>query len=392
MVYDAVIVGASIAGLYTGMKLAWAGWEVCIIDRRSEIGIPVRCGEATGNRLELSRFVEVDESWIAGDIKGMTFHLNERGPLKIEVKDAGVLLHRDRFEKMLAKKAQERGADILLNTSVMGLARDGNVFTGVKLHNGKEITGKTIIGADGCESKVGRWAGITQSIPIQDAFPAVQYQMKSDFCNDNFLHFFLGSSIIPKGYIWVFSKGKGEVSVGAGLYGCNSNTPVVKELLDTFIDKNIPSAEKSNLITGCIPLSVCPKRMVKDNIIVIGDAARQVNPLNAGGIMNTLEAADLAVKSLLANNKNSYSRKWCKAQRRQQKIFYLIKEVFLDCSEEEIEVLVKKMKMDFQRYIDRTKTFTFPIRPLIFLFIVFLPKFIKHLLYMIIKKYLSSRA
>ena len=379
MVYDAVIVGASIAGLYTGMKLSRAGWKVCIIERRREIGIPVRCGEATGNRLELSRFVEIDESWIAGDIKGMTFHLNDRDPLKIEVKDAGVILHRGRFEKMLAQKAQKSGADILLNTSVMGVARTGNTYKGVLCNNGKEISGKIIIGADGCESKVGRWTGITKSIPIQDAFPAAQYRVKGDFCNDNYLHFFLGSSIIPKGYIWVFSKAKGDISVGAGLYGCSSNTPEVKELLDSFIDKNIPSVEKSNLITGCVPLSVCPKRLVKDNVVIIGDAARQVNPLNAGGIMNTLEAADLAVQSLLANNSNTYSRKWRRAQRRQQRIFYLIKEVFLDCSDKEIDVLVKKMRIDFQRYIDRTKTFTFPMRPLIFLFIVFLPKFVKHL-------------
>ena len=379
MVYDAVIVGASIAGLYTGMKLSRAGWKVCIIDRRSEIGIPVRCGEATGNRLELSRFIEIDESWIAGDIKGMTFHLNERDPLKIEVKDAGVILHRDRFEKMLAQRAQESGADILLDTSVMGLVRNSHNYRGVTCNGGKEITGKIIIGADGCESKIGRWAGITQSVPIRDAFPAAQYRVKGDFYNDNYLHFFLGSSIIPKGYIWVFSKAKGDISVGAGLYGCNSNTPEVKELLDSFIDKNIPSAEKSNLITGCVPLSVCPKKLEKNNVVVIGDAARQVNPLNAGGIMNTLEAADLAVQSLLANSRTSYSRKWCKAQRRQQKIFYLIKEVFLDCSDKEIDALVKKMKIDFKRYIDRTKTFTFPIRPLIFLFIVFFPKFVKHL-------------
>lgn len=386
MVYDAVIVGAGIAGLYTGMKLALAGWKICIVDRKGEVGIPVRCGEATGNRLELSRFVEVDESWIAGDIKGMTFHLNEEDPLKIEVNDAGVMLHRDRFEKMLANKAEENGADIFLNKSVMGLVRGSNVCAGVKLHDGNEIAGKIIIGADGCESKVGRWAGITQSVPIRDAFPAVQYHAKSDFCNDGYLHFFIGSSIIPKGYIWAFSKAKGEISIGAGLYGCNSNSPQVKELLDSFIDKNIPSAEKSNLITGCVPLSACPKKLVKDNVVVIGDAARQVNPLNAGGIMNTLEAADLAVKSLLANSRNSYSRKWCKAQRRQQKIFYLIKEVFLDCSDKEIETLVKKMKIDFQKYIDRTKTFSFPVRPLFILFIIFFPKFIKHLVYMLLKK------
>ena len=43
----------------------------------------------------------------------MKFHLNERDPLKIEVKDAGIILHRDQFEKMLAKKAEGRETYIL---------------------------------------------------------------------------------------------------------------------------------------------------------------------------------------------------------------------------------------------------------------------------------------
>ena len=386
MKYDAIIVGAGIAGLYAGMKLARAGWKICIIDRKKEIGIPVRCGEATGNRFELSRFVEIDESWIACDLGGMIFHLNEEEPVVIEMKDAGVILHRDRFENMLAQKANESGADILLNTSVSGLIRNQHSYTGVNCNTGKEITGKIIIGADGCESKVGRWAGITDSIPLKDVFPALQYRVKSNFCNDRYLHFFMGSLIIPKGYIWVFPKSDKEISVGAGLYGCNSNSPELKELVDAFIERNIPSAESTDFVTGCIPLSVCPKKLFKDNVFVIGDAARQVNPLTAGGIMNTLEAADIAVKSLLVNSRNNYSRKWCKAQRRQQKIFYLIKEVFLDCSDKRIELLVRKMKIDFQKYIDRSKTFNFPIKPLMYLFILFFPKFIKHLVYLVVKK------
>src|SRR5664279_3333386 len=77
MQYDAVIVGASLAGLYSDMALAKNGWKVCILDRKSTIGIPVRCGEATGNRRELSRFIPIDESWIASDITGVALHLND---------------------------------------------------------------------------------------------------------------------------------------------------------------------------------------------------------------------------------------------------------------------------------------------------------------------------
>ena len=386
MNYDAVIVGASIAGLYTGMKLARAGWKICIIDRKKEIGIPVRCGEATGNRIELSRFVEIDESWIACDLKGMVFHLNETEPVVIDMKDSGVILHRDRFEKMLAQRAKEGGADILLNTSVLSLIRNRHIYTGVKCNNGKEITGKMIIGADGCESKIGRWAGITDSVPLKDAFPAVQYKVVGDFCNDSYLHFFIGSLIIPNGYIWIFPKSDKVITVGAGLYGCNSNSPKLKELLDAFIERNIPSAESANFIAGCVPSSVCPKKLDKDNVFVIGDAARQVNPLSAGGIMNTLEAADLAVKSLLINNTKNYSRKWNQLQGRQQKIFYLVKEMYLDCSDEEIEKMIRMMKEDFEKYVDRSKTFKFPLIPFLRLIIIFFPKFVKHLTYLIIKK------
>lgn len=386
MVYDAVIVGASIAGLYTGMKLAQAGWKICIIDRKKEIGIPIRCGEAAGNRIELSRFVKIDESWIASDLKGLKFHLNEKDPVAIDMKDVGVILHRDRFEKMLAQKAMESGADILLNTSVMSLIRNRHFYNGITCDNGKEITGKFIIGADGCESKVGRWAGITDSVPLKDAFPAIQYRLTSNYCNDKYLHFFIGSLTIPNGYIWVFPKSDKVITVGAGLYGCNSNSPKLKELLDAFIERNIPSAESNDFITGCVPSSLCPKKLVKDSVIVIGDAARQVNPLSAGGIMNTLEAADLAVKSLLINNTKNYSRKWNQLQGRQQKIFYLVKEMYLDCSDKEIEKLIRMMKEDFKKYIDRSKTFSFPLIPLIRLCIIFFPKFIKHLVYFIIKK------
>lgn len=51
--YDVIISGASVAGLYSGYKLAKAGLKVIIVDRRAEIGTPVRCGEATGNRREI---------------------------------------------------------------------------------------------------------------------------------------------------------------------------------------------------------------------------------------------------------------------------------------------------------------------------------------------------
>ncbi len=388
MQYDIIIVGASIAGLYAGMKLALAGQKVCILDRKKEIGLPVRCGEATGNRAELARFVDVDESWIAQDIKGFTVHFRESVFLKKEMEETGVILHRDLFEKQMADKAEKNGADIFLKTAVSGLLHGSNGVTGVRCDNGREITGSLIIGADGCESKIGRWAGVTDTIPIRDAFSAVQYRVKSNYCNDGFLHFFIGSADIPGGYIWIFPRSEHEISVGAGMYRGNGQSQKVKALLDDFITRNIPEAQCSHFISGCAPLSISPKQLYKDNVLVIGDAARQVNPLTAGGIMNALEAADLAVHAILAGRNNNktysiskgYSKKWTKTQRRQQKIYYMFKEVYLDSSDKEMKLVTEKVGKIFntKRSIDRSKPFIFPLFPLLRLFLFLFAKFAKH--------------
>ncbi len=386
MIYDFVIVGASIAGLYAGMKLAKNERKVCIIDRKKIIGIPVRCAEATGNRYELSRFLDIDESWIACDIKGLAVHFNMEAPLVKSIKDTGLILHRDRFEKALAQKTTEYGADILLEKNVSRLIWNHTTCKGVMCDNGEMVLGNVIIGADGCESKIGQWAGLTRYIPLKDAFSCVQYRVTSGFCNDNYLHFFIGSDIISKGYIWIFPKSSKEISVGAGLYGSTKGAPKAKELLDIFIEKNIPSAVCKNFVTGCVPLAICSRKLAKGNVVVIGDAARQANPLSTGGIMNTLEAADLAVESLLKIKSindpqhflTEYSQKWSNTQRNQQKIFYIFKEIYLECNDREILEILKKASALYKHDIDRTGPFKFHFFTLMRLFLIVFTKALKY--------------
>lgn len=384
--YDVVIVGASIAGLYTGMKLAKNGFRVCIVDRRKKIGIPVRCGELTGNRCELSRFVDVDESWIARDISGLALHHNGELLFTKTVSDVGLVLHRDRFEQSLARKAKECGATICLEKAVTGLLWEAGECKGVHDEKGERFEGALVIGADGCESFIGQWAGITRTLPITDAYSSVQYRVKSTFCNDAYAHFFIGTMHIPQGYIWVFPKSENEISVGAGLYRNNTNSMKALDFLRAFIKKYLPDAECYDLISGCVPLSVCSRTFVNKNVLVVGDAARIVNPLTAGGIMNTLEAADIAatviikygIKDLDEKKLNEYSRKWNRSQRRQQKIFYVGKELFLACSDKELVRIIKKISAVFSTAVDRTKPFSLPLVTVLQLCFIFMTRIIKH--------------
>ncbi|MBD3418689.1 MAG: geranylgeranyl reductase family protein [Chitinivibrionales bacterium] len=384
--YDAVIVGASISGLFAGMQLAREGWRVCIVDRKKHIGLPVRCGEATGNRAELSRFFDVDESWIAGDFAGFVAHVNNGFTLQRELTDAGVLLHRDKFEQWLAQKARHFGAEIRLESAVTGLIRARRGWSGIRSRDGATIDAAYIIGADGCESMVGQWAGLTTHLALRDSFSAVQYQVESDFCRDGLLHFFVGASIIPHGYLWIFPKGMHHIAVGAGIYGPRRHLHTARHYLDTFIHAQLGDVGKDNLICGCAPLAICPKSLVRDNVMIIGDAARQVNPLTAGGIMNALESTALAVTSLLKSKRNAnnatlvrgYCSKWKKTQRRQQKIFAILLRVFLESTDQEVIAALKAGSEIFKEPVDRKKNFTLPLVKVLKLTVVFFPKLMRH--------------
>jgi digeranylgeranylglycerophospholipid reductase len=48
MDYDVVVVGAGPGGSMTARTLAESGASVLVVEKRPEIGMPVRCGEGTG--------------------------------------------------------------------------------------------------------------------------------------------------------------------------------------------------------------------------------------------------------------------------------------------------------------------------------------------------------
>jgi digeranylgeranylglycerophospholipid reductase len=208
--------------------------------------------------------------------------------------------------------------------------------------------------------------------------------VRSTFCNDNTLHFFIGASVIEKGYAWVFPKSASEISVGAGVYRGNCEREKIAATLHRFLDTRMPGAQRSHFISGCIPLSICPRVPGKGRVLCIGDAARQVNPLTAGGIMNALEAADLVVQAIARHGLSrpdavlrNYAGAWTRSQRRQQKLFYLLKEVFLESSDSALLKLLRRIPRSAGR-VDRSKPFTFPLVPLARLALMWMPGFVRH--------------
>lgn len=286
MVYDVIIVGAGPAGLNAGYHAAKHDVKVLILDKKQEIGKPVRCGEATIENVFRDFGIPEKPELISNVVNKMKCYSSGGKKFSVELNINGYILNRVGFEQYLAAQARNQGAEIQLNTTVIGANKNGVLITKDHGKTKETISGKIIIAADGVESRVGRWSGINTTLKPRDIAVCYQYVLRNVELEKNAVEFYWGRKYSPHGYIWVFPKSKDSANVGIVALGSNGNN--LKSLLDKFILERAPDSEKISQVAGCVPQALPPKRLVKDNVILIGDAARVSLPVTGAGIGHAL--------------------------------------------------------------------------------------------------------
>ncbi|UCE74091.1 MAG: NAD(P)/FAD-dependent oxidoreductase [Methanomassiliicoccales archaeon] len=303
--YDIVVVGAGPAGSLTAKHAAVAGANVLILEKRPEVGSPVRCGEGLDKNGLARMGIKPDKKWIANEVKGA--HIYAPNGRCLELKEGmagnevGYVIKRDIFDKELAKDAIRAGADIMIRASAIEVIKKEGAIAGVKAkHMGErfEVSAKIVVGADGFESQVGRWAGIDTTVKPKDIYTCFQYDMVGVDIDSDYSDFFLGSCA-PGGYAWAFPKGKHRANVGLGLQVTKiKGKGEPKRYLDAFVkarkglSKGTPIAHIAGAVSVCAPI----EKTVGNGILLVGDAARQIDPMTGGGIVNSGIAAQIAGK------------------------------------------------------------------------------------------------
>jgi digeranylgeranylglycerophospholipid reductase len=100
--------------------------------------------------------------------------------------------------------------------------------------------------------------------------------------------FYLGK-VAPGGYVWVFPKDEGLANVGIGVQVSQIETMAeARKYLDAWIEKHPAYAKgkKIDMVGGGVSISPPLKQTVTDGLMLVGDAARMIDPLTGGGIAN----------------------------------------------------------------------------------------------------------
>jgi len=127
-----------------------------------------------------------------------------------------------------------------------------------------------------------------------------------------------------------------------------------KQLLDDFI-KSHPEYQKGTpirVLSGAVPVAK-PIETVRDNLILVGDAARHADPITGGGLTTSLEGgkiageviADAVDKQMFDKETlSAYQEGWKKAFGQKLLRNYAVKEIMLDMEDKTLNMLADSLK------------------------------------------------
>jgi digeranylgeranylglycerophospholipid reductase len=314
---DVLVVGAGPAGSIAALaaKEAAPELEVALVERDRAVGSPVRCAEGVGDAglREFADPTRPGTDWAARRIRRVIFLAPDDTEVNVAERDVGWILDRSRFDAHLADQAAGAGAAVLVGTEATGMGWNGDGGAGgggggggrwhvrVK-ERGREETwrARVVIGADGVEAMVGRWAGLDTRVPARDMESCAQYVLQGIDFDPDAIYLQFGDRIAPGGYAWIFPKGVGVANVGLGLVALKADGRNARDYLDAWIARRYPAAERTGYTVGGVIVHTTVKQTYTDGVMIAGDAAHMINPLSGGGIVNAMKAGRLAGRTAAA--------------------------------------------------------------------------------------------
>lgn len=293
--WDVVIIGAGPAGSTAARIIAEAGFDCLMVEKDKEPGLHNSC--AGGMPYALAQKLKISSQIIEKEIYGCALHLNSGTTIWHRKRPQFITVYRRVFDKLLAERAVNGGAELILLTKVYDVKKEKESFNIYIINKvtkkTSRLSSKLVIFADGVNTLAQRSFGIGFEKRSNNLCLGLTYEMEAKENSLNKFEVYFDSQTIPWGWYWIFPK-RDRLSVGVGCLQSKIKKNL-KACLDEFIENHplLKNKKKLRHTAGLIPLSLA-KRMASDSCMVIGDAAGMVNPLTGGGLVYAIKSGELA--------------------------------------------------------------------------------------------------
>jgi geranylgeranyl reductase family protein len=332
-IYDAdvLIVGGGPSGSICAYYLSKVGKKVILIDSENFPRDKI-CGDFV-SPVGLKELLEIG-IWELEDfertnvITYATVYLNGVPLISKNLPDMeglpnyGRVIPRVILDNWIVEAARKEGVQIItpcklenyfVNSDSVSIDCD---YEGHKRH----FTVKLIVGADGSYSKVARLLNGRNPLP-ENKIVAVRAYFENINCISQQAELFFSSKSFP-GYYWFFPTSPTTANVGVGMMLENfpkEEISLKNSLLeiienDVSFKARIGNGKLVDKIAG-FPLSIYNPNatIVKERLLLVGDAAGLVNPINGEGIQHAIQsgrwAAESIIECLTLNNFSAQSLK-----------------------------------------------------------------------------------
>ena len=305
---DLVVAGAGPGGLYAAVQALKRGLKVHVFDKKTVVGVPVKCGEYFPVRKEMEYLLPSAGDYMhvfdvpqdAVDNFCKTIRVISPKGREFEFDFEAYVLDRTRLEQDVAKKVVDLGGNIELGTPVDLFNNDGELVVGKNKAEG--VRAKVVIAADGFPSKVAKSAGILTEDYLTPNNIAINYEyLMGDLGVDQSVtEMYFGMEFAPGGYGWIIPKGSGTANVGIGIRTSFSERNDGKGYLDYFLREcdltkhKLEGGKPGPMIADVLPVDGPLKSTYSDHVMAVGDAAAMVMPTNGGGISTAMITGEIA--------------------------------------------------------------------------------------------------
>lgn len=282
------VIGAGPAGLQTAIRLKELGVEVSVFEEHESIGVPEHCTGLISKRGVEELGLHLGDS-LQNSIKGAKIFSPSGKMIKVKTKEVvAYVVNRKEFDSILLRKARLIGVHVSTETKLIDV-RNNTLFI-QNQKRGELRKADIIVGADGVNSTVRHLIGIKTN--KDDFIHTIQTTCTGEFDPEMVEVHLLDYA---KGFFaWVvpISKDKAKVGLGSTL-GEN-----ISEALKKFISEKLKNARPYHYESALIPYGEPLKGIVKNNLVLIGDAAFQTKATTGGGVIFGMKSANILSQTI----------------------------------------------------------------------------------------------